>query len=189
MARQRKRSDDIYNARRRYRRQAERYEKKATNATGIEKSRYQQLARTSLEKAYALYDDPTTAKGTRKMQEMSARLKPRRAVKKLSDKQRKSIIRQSQTATKSEYDDEEIREIEAMEILNSSVGSRVYGALTDVWKDAEDINAAIMDYFGVDSMADVLDAIEQAGIDIYADPESTEKYDEVRTALENAFRK
>lgn len=189
MARLKRKSDATYNARRRYRRQAERYEKKAASSSGLEKSKYTQLAKISLEKAYALYDDSTSAKGTRKMQEMSQRLSPRRAVRELTSKEKSNLIRRSTGATKSGMSDDEAREIEAQDILSSSVGDRVYGALVDVWRDSSysDRDVAIMDHFGVDSMADVIAAIEAAAIDIYSDPESLERYDEVRTAINNTF--
>ena len=189
MARARKQSDVTYNARRRYRRQAERYEKKAAESSGIEKSRYENLAKTSLEKSYLLYDKPTTAKGTRKMQEMSQRLKPRRAVRDLTKKEKAKLIERSKGATKSEMSDDEAREFEAQDIMRSSVGDRIYGALVDIWRDSGYSNRdyAIMDFFGVESMAEVLDAIEEAGIDIYADPESLERYDEAVTQMRDTF--
>lgn len=55
MPRARRRSDDVYNARRRFRRQAERFIKKASTATGIQKARFEQQARNAIMDAMATY--------------------------------------------------------------------------------------------------------------------------------------
>lgn len=182
----RKAGDYFTAVRKRYTRQAQRYEKMATQASGIEKSRYEALARTSLEKAIATYEDPTTGKYSKQINDLAGRLSPRIPVK-------KNLQYRAKVAAESEYalsdafsGEDERREYEAIEVLNSKIGDRVYAALVDVWQglDYYARNDAIMEYFGVDSMADVLDIIERAGIDIYQDPGSLEKYDEVRNAIE-----
>lgn len=200
MARTKKRnrsdaSDDAYNARRRYYRQAERYEKRASEAgTPIEAGRLRKLATRSLEKAIATYEDPTKAKMSRPIQELSQRLSPRKPLRPASAKARKQLIDESESrATVSGMTDDELRDAEAADILSGSiVGKRLYGALVDIW-DKDDVgwenrDDAIKEYFGVDSMMDVIEAIEDMGIDIYADPESQERYDEIRTAIEAAFK-
>ena len=55
MARAKRDSDDVYNARRRYRRQAERYLAKAEKASGLERARYQAQARNATIKAAQTY--------------------------------------------------------------------------------------------------------------------------------------
>jgi hypothetical protein len=83
------------------------------------------------------------------------------------------------------------REQEASAILSSPIGSRIYAGLVDIWTETttrdgeiirerttEDINRAIMDYFEVDNMMDVIEILEQK-VDLYADPESLERYDSV----------
>ena len=55
MARAKRQSDDVYNARRRYRRQAERYLAKAEKASGLKRARYQAQARAATIKAAQTY--------------------------------------------------------------------------------------------------------------------------------------
>lgn len=194
MARSKKRgrsdaSDDVYNARRRYYRQAARYEKQATKAgTAIEAGRLRKLGARSLEKAIATYEDPTKAKLSRPIQELSKSLQPRKPLKQPSATYQKKLIDDSEKATVKGMSAYERREAESEDILTGQIGRRVYGAFVDIWKDADmDRNEAILKHFGAASMMDVIEAIEDAGIDIYADPESEIKYDEIRTAVELAF--
>lgn len=191
MARKVKAGDNTYNARRRYYRQAERYEQQASKASSaVESSRLAYLARRALEKAIATYEDPTKAKFSKPIQDLASRLSPRKPVRKPTAAQKARLVGESRAkATVSGIKDEqERREIEARDILDSPIGKRIYGALVDIWKDADDRDAAIMDYFGVDSMMDVIEALERMGFDLYSDPESQEKYDEIRTALEYALK-
>lgn len=190
MARRRKAGDDVYNARRRYARQAERYEKKARQASGIEASRYQQLARTSLEKAVALYDDPAKAGKSSLINRLTKTLNPRTRSKKLSDSTKNRLMRESDYATAGAFkDDESRREEEARILLQGEAGQRLYAALSEVWGgvDYSLRDYAIMEQFGVDSMADVLDAIAAVGIDLYADDEPLYSYHEIASAIALAF--
>ena len=190
MARRSKPGDLVYNARRRYTRQAERYMKKANQASGIEKARYEGLARTSVEKAIATYDNPQTANMSGSLKQLSSQLSPRMPVKRVSDSYKSRLVQESKTnALESSMMDEDTRrDVEAQVILSSQAGGRVYAALVSVWKDSgEDANSAIMEWFGADDMMEVLEQIEAAGIDIYADPESQTKYDEIVTAIQKAF--
>lgn len=191
MARNRRPSDDVRNARRRFERAAARYEQKAIQATGIEKSRLESLARTSLEKAYRLYEDPAKAVGTRTMQEMQSRLNARTYRQAASDAYKKKLQTESFNVLEKKYEnDDERREAEAEILMKSVVGNSLYAAMSGIWasKGYEDREQAILDYFGTDSMADVLDMIADQGIDIYAaDATERYKYDEIRTSIELAF--
>lgn len=190
MARAKRAGDLAWNARRRYARQAERYMKQAQQATGIEKSRLENLATNALEKAYQTYQDPSKAQ-TSMIKNLEPQLNPRIPTRRPSDERRQRAIETSEeTALESSLsDDETRRELEAEAILSGDIGNRIYGATVDIWKNADyaDRNQAIMDYFGADSMADVLEAIEAEGIDLYEDPESLERYEEVRTAISERF--
>lgn len=190
MARAKKKGDANWNAIRRYARQAERYMKQASTMQGMEKSRTEALARSSLERAISTYSDPSKADNYSLIKKLSKELNPSKPTRSGGKASQSRLRAESYAALEENREDDEIRrELEAEEILESDIGNRVYGALVDVWKDApySDRNDAIMEHFGVDSMADVLDAIEDAGIDIYADPESLEKYDEIRTAISEQF--
>ena len=183
-------STSAYNARRRYARQAERYMKQAAEMEGIEKSRTETLARSALERAISTYADPKKAMGSSLIKGLAKQLKPSLPTKKVGESIRGQRIAESYAALEDVRADDSIRrELEAQEILETDIGNRIYGALVDIWKDSDyaDRNQAIMDYFGAESMADVIQAIEDAGIDLYADPESMERYQEIRTAISERF--
>lgn len=196
MARTKKRnrsdaSDDAYNARRRYYRQAQRYERQATKAsTPTEAGRLRKLGARALENAIKTYEDPTKARVSRPIAELQKSLKVEKPLRKPSENYRQLVIDESKKkATKKGMTDFERRETEAREILTGQIGRRVFGATSEIWKDSEDREDAILKYFGASSMMDVIEAIEDAGIDLYSDPESEQKYDEIRTAIELAFKR
>lgn len=185
-------SDEIRNARRRFARQAERYEKQAAQASGIEASRKRQLARTSLEKAISLYDDPTKAgQNNKAMRGLINRLNPRIASKSLSDAQQKAAVRESSSFLASAFKDPEKRsEREAEILMSGDAGNYIYAATSDIWEGKENYpirDQLIMEHFGVESMAEVIDAITSAGIDIFKDREEEYKYDEIVSAINLAF--
>ena len=182
--------DDIYNARRRYVRQAKRYENEATKAsTPIEAGRLRKLGARALEKAINTYQDPKKANLSKPIMELQKTLSVEKPLRNPSESYRNTLIEESKSANVKGMSESERKESESSAILTGQVGRRVFGALEDVWKDKEDREQAILDYFGADSMMDVIEAIEGAGIDIYADLESEQKYDEVRTAIELAFKR
>ena len=185
VSRARKAGDDIYNARRRFTRAAERYEKKARSATGTLEGKYKALAREELKNALATYEKPP---GAKKFLELAEKLDVDLSFSKPTTDKRSRLINASMESLESTLDDVDFRrDREANAILNSNVGHRIYGGLANVWSGKSgDINELIMRHFGVDSMADVIERIE-AEIDIYADPEKTEKYDEIKAAIELAF--
>lgn len=191
MARLRKTGDAAYNARRRYYRQAERYEKQATQAsTAVEAGRLRKLGSRALEKAMQTYEDPTKARFSKPIQDLERSLNPSAPLRKPGAGYQSKIIEESEkTATVGGMSEDERQEFEASEILTGSIGRRVFGAFADVWKDSEDREGAILDYFGASNMMEVIEAIEDAGIDIYSDPESEQRYDEIRTAIELAFKR
>lgn len=196
MARTKKRnrsdaSDDAYNARRRYYRQAQRYERQAAKAsTPTEAGRLRKLGARALENAINTYEDPTKARVSRPIAELQKSLQVEKPLRKPSENYKQLIIDESKKkATVKGMTDFERRETEASEILTGAIGRRVFGATSEIWKDAEDREDAILKYFGVASMMDVIEAIEDAGIDLYSDPESEQKYDEIRTAIELAFKR
>ena len=191
MARLRKKGDAAYNARRRYYRQAERYEKQATQAgTAVEAGRLRKLGSRALEKAMQTYEDPTKVEFSKPIQDLQRSLNPKVPLRKPGAGFKSKIIEESEkTATVGGMSESEMQEYEASEILTGSIGRRVFGAFADVWKDSEDREGAILDYFGASNMMEVIEAIEDAGIDIYSDPESEQRYDEIRTAIELAFKR
>lgn len=211
MPRNPKRSDSVYNARRRFIRAATRALNKSYDSVGAEKSRYREIAREYTTKAAELYQGKVKGKVSGAMQKLSDALgvnlrefssseKPT----KREQQRRGNLIRESlDVATKpgmSKADTVKMRrDQEAEAILNSPIGSRIYAGLVDVWakptiedgeikmrRTREDINNAIMEHFGVSSMMDVIEMLEQK-IDLYADPESIERYDIVSMTIANSL--
>ena len=201
------RSDASYNARRRFIRTADRYLNKARDAVGAEAARYRELARDAITKAASLYerkaDIARSKKFTAAAKELGVDVKEFMRGKdetKREQQRIENLMEESKTLVQEkrltrEQRVEFRREQEARAILNSPIGSRIYAGLVDIWaqptmrggeivnrKSTEDINQAIMDYYGVDSMMDVIDMLEKQ-IDLYADPESLERYDAVSLTI------
>lgn len=184
-------SDDAYNARRRYYRQAQRYEKQAAQAaTAVEAGRYRTLAARQTERALATYEDPTKARLSKPIQDLTSRLSVRKPLKKPTESYQADVIATSVNANPDKMSDADRRDYEARSIMGTEVGHRIYGAFADVWKDdPENRDQAIMNYLGASDMMEVIEIIEEQGIDVYADPESEQKYDEIRTAIELAYKR
>ena len=201
MARDKRQSDDVYNARRRYRRQAERYLAKAEKASGIKKARYEAQARDATMKASQLY-----AKGQ----------KPQGQVKSLMERQgidmgtiaalsaakgyksggigRKveRLVNQSLNALVG--NGEKTRDQMARDILSTgNVGSRFYGGLVQVWDETEESrrhpNRAILEFFGAESIMDVLEKLEAQGIDLYTPDQNDDVYKSVQLKLQQYILK
>ena len=185
-SRARKAGDELYNARRRYTRSAQRYMEKAENETGVLSERYKELARGELKKAIGTYEKEPTSKPVK---DLMQRLGVGKQSAKGMDKEK--LVRESKSSLESSLKDSEVRrEREARAILNSKIGHRIYGGTVSIWKGREDIDAAIMEHFGVDSMADVIDMLEQE-IDLYQaeDVPETSSGDVVRMKIEQAAKR
>lgn len=82
----------------------------------------------------------------------------------------------------------------AKEILSTgNVGSRFYGGLVDIWGDTpehrEHPNQSILDFFGTDSMMDVIEDLEAEGIDLYTPDENEDVYKSAQLALQQYILK
>lgn len=202
MAKRRKRdraSDDNYNARRRFIREAKRAMQKAQSATGEMKKRYRNIARESIQKAAELYTRHADIQRSKDFvtlsKELGINLSEFQPGK--SPTPRETVRMETLRSESQSLMNMSMREREAQAILSSPIGSRIYAGLVDVWakptfnadgelvysKSRNDINKAIMEYFGTTSMMDVLEMLEAQGINIYADPKSMEKYDEITLAI------
>lgn len=168
-------SDEAYNARRRFRRAAQRYEKKAAKSSGAEKARYEFLAQEKTKKALETYAEGKEPKG-----EMG------RLAEKYAGgyKREKQSIGQliAESLKESIKDKIHSREEMANTILQSgNVGSRLFAGLIDIWQDAENYKGreqAILEHFGAKDMLEVIEMLEEAGIDIYTAPDDRTIYDE-----------
>ena len=198
-ARARKRSDDTYNARRRFTREAERYMKKADTVTGAAKSRYERLAEKSMTQAAALYKGKP--KGRNKLTEMGKKIgvDPFDKAKAFAagykaGKQNVTGKLIARSYERLEKNKQQTREEMAKDILSAdNIGSRFYGGLSEIWTQDEESrqhpDAAITEFFGVDSIADVLEQLEEAGIDIYAADENNSNYKSIQLKIQELIMK
>lgn len=204
-----KAGDEAYNARRRYQRSAERNIKKAEQSSGATAARYRQLARDDLDKAMETYEQGTTQNFNKTITNLANQLgvdlqQQRRRMQSMRkgtyDKLRESAISEEKSRTRliaNIEDDEARRQAEARQIMNSKIGSRIFGGLVDVWNkpgleiqgeygaDEGKIYGALFDYFNVDNLADMLEKVEQIiGDKLYGDEDSDAMYEAVKVMLQ-----
>lgn len=174
-----KTSDDVYNARRRFARAAERNLKKSKETSGATSERYKQLARQNLESAIDLYDSSSiNRKSAQRIRQAAGELGIDLEAAKSDTRRFNKLATMSRSMGTLEgnlADDNFRREQEARALLNDDrIGSRILGGLVDVWRDKAtvvddngmahidntQIMPALFDYFGVDNLADMLDKLE-----------------------------
>lgn len=200
MPREKRDSDETYNARRRYRRQAERFIKKADESSGILKSRYEAQARNATINALSTYAKGQQPKGRVKqltdMLGIDAKTVQQVAFAKGMQSGGVStglvsrlVQRSKQTLVSAETRDEMAKEI----LSTGNVGSRFYGGLVDIWGDTpehrEHPNQSILEFFGTDSMMDVIEDLEAEGIDLYTPDENEDVYKSAQLALQQYILK
>lgn len=207
-ARAKKASDEVYNARRRYTRKAERYMKQADSSYGASRERYIELAKREAEKALSTYDkEPSFQKLSKGLQRVALETDAQFS-KPANDAQRQKLISRSKRALESNIQDR--REYEGRAIMNSSVGSRIIASLEPIWRDYTSVNPetgkteidwsaaskAIFEYMSqqtgkpVNDWLGVIEAFEQnpeIGADLYKDPKNDIRYDAVVQAAQAAF--
>lgn len=200
MPREKRNSDETYNARRRYRRQAERFIKKADESSGILKSRYEAQARNATINALSTYAKGQQPKGRVKqltdMLGIDAKTVQQVAFAKGTQSGGVStglvsrlVQRSKQTLASAETRDEMAKEI----LSTGNIGSRFYGGLIDIWGDTPEHrkhpNQPILEFFGADSIMDVIEDLEAAGIDLYTADENEDVYESVQLALQQYILK
>ena len=207
-ARAKKASDEVYNARRRYTRKAERYMKQADSSYGASRERYIELAKREAEKALSTYDkEPSFQKLSKGLQRIALETDAQFS-KPANDAQRQKLISRSRRALESNIQDR--REYEGRAIMSSSIGSRIIAALEPVWRDYATVNPetgkteidwsaaskAIFEHMSqqtgkpVNDWLGVIEAFEQnpeIGADLYKDPKNDIRYDSVVQAAQAAF--
>jgi len=200
MPREKRDSDETYNARRRYRRQAERFIKKADESSGILKSRYEAQARNATINALSTYAKGQQPKGrVKQLTEMlgiDAKTVQQVAFAKgmQSGGVSTGLVSRLVERSKQTLASAETRDAMAKEILSTgNVGSRFYGGLVDIWGDTpehrEHPNQSILDFFGTDSMMDVIEDLEAEGIDLYTPDENEDVYKSAQLALQQYILK
>ena len=176
MAKRNKDADKTYNARRRFARAAVRNLDKAEKASGATAARYRQLARSNYESALALYGEKMPARKSKELRRLESEFGF--DIEQIDSDNREVYIAKSYSTLESSLADVNIRrEEEARTLLNDSViGPRILGGLVDVWKDAATVTddsglskvdnkkrvPALLDYFKVNSLADMIDKLEES---------------------------
>lgn len=189
-SRAKRQSDAMYNARRRFRREAERYMKKAAGAKGATKSRYEAQAQQALKRAAATYEKFNS--GKTQIAAVAKQLNIELSqldTKKISAAKRAKAIAKSYESLEGVKTLTSDRNTSAKAILSSgNVGARFYGGFSEIWATSEEgkakPNAAIADFFGVEDVLAVLEMLEAAGIDIYRASENSDVYKSVQLALQ-----
>lgn len=196
MARARKRGDDATNARKRYYRSANRNLKKADKLTGAAAERYRLLARRDFENALRTYDQSKRrGKLSKPMQRLANRF-GMLDVGEVTKEERQKVIKRSEQRKFRFFEGRKARrEREAEAVFRDpTISSRILGGLVDVWRDASTVGGeldrskmipALMDYFGVDTYADLLESVEAVtGEGLYAIGDEREYYDTVKLTLQ-----
>lgn len=206
MARARKRSDDVYNARRRFRRQAERYIKKANETAGVAKNRYESMARNALEKAIASYagnkPQGRIAQLAEKLNITQARIDIIWTNKVTTKEYRNNFITKSKSALFTENKGKSRDDMAKNILSDKNVASSFYGGLSEIWAGSEagrkNPNQAIIEYFNTEienfhaeSIMDIIEYLENAGINIYKPIENDGTYMDIalQIAIMNHARK
>lgn len=194
VSRARKLGDDVYNARRRFTRRAERLMKEAQKTTGAAAQRKREQAIRNLQDASKLYEKE------RDRVKFDKKMKDKYGVD-LSDvemitnpKKRGQLVNESFDVT-----GKASRERAAREIMSSAGGKRIMASTSDIWSKAVKVNAEgetvidtslayalIKQHFGANDMMDVIEIYERRfGPTLYENPDDEERYKEiVRAATE-----
>ena len=203
-----KKSDEVYNARRRYARKAQRYLKQADQSYGAARERYMSLAKQETEKALSTYyKEPRFQDMSKALREAQARTNAR-FVEPANDARRAELVSKSKTSLESNITQR--REYEGRKIMSSSIGSRIIGALEPLWREYASIDEsgktkidwslaapAIFDYMSevtgkpINDWLGVIEAFEanpEIGGDLYKDPKNDLRYDDVVQAAQRAFK-
>lgn len=194
-------SDKAYNARRRYIRAAKKYLEQAEKSSGATRNQYEELARQATMSAIATYDPKTRQKISSPVKELTQRfgidLETRRSefITPAMSTVKWRLIEASEKYKFTYYEDEQTRaNAEAKALLkNTQVGKRILGGLVDVWRDyatPEQREQAIVDYFGVSNISEVIEKLEaKYGDALYQELENDEKYDEIKYAIQSAINR
>lgn len=156
----RTKSDEEYNARRRYRRAAERYAKQAGKATGAARRRFEALEREAIRKAESTYKK-RPKKGAQVTETMRGKI-GKEFQPTLQERAR--ALQESEEALASAQNAQRL----AQDLLRTeNIRSRFYGGLVEIWRGRSDRNQAIYDFFGTDDMSLIMAYVETVAPEIY----------------------
>lgn len=174
---------ELKNARRRYQRAAERYEKQAANATGAEKRQLQQAARSTRSLASQMTVKNLT--GKRQTSQLSAA-----QLREFEDRAKTSIRASYRQLAGNQRTDIEAENTQAANILASSFAKRstFYGAFKNVWLTQEQEGASpktrderILAFlhskgYKADSLLDAVKLLDsRTNVDFFADKDVAEE--------------
>ena len=201
MARQAKKGDSAYNARRREYRAAQRYLAASRATTGATAAKNRALAQMHLENALATYDESQTQRISSPIINLAAEFgidpsRIRREYAAVSKQEKQKVIEESKTALAG-VPEREKRELEAKKLMqNPAISKRVMGGLVDIWGDKvksgvsaaenrREMERAIFDKFNVSSWSEVLEILERnIGSELFSIANELEMYDVVRIAIQ-----
>lgn len=200
-----KAADAAYNAQRRYRRSAIRHLDRSEQMSGAAAARERQLAKTNYEAALVISAGKDLSRRSAEIKRLAAEFGYEEPTNQRTAR-RDDYISQSRFALEGNLADESVRrEQEARALLNDdTIGSRILGGLVEVWKkpatvtddngmdkiDNRKIVPALLDYFKVDSLADMIDKLEETlGSSLYdLKGDLSDIYEYVRTTLATKVR-
>lgn len=171
-------SDEEYNARRRYRRAAERAMKQAERASGVAKARFEALARENIRKAESTYK-ARPKKGAQVTEAMREKIggdfQPTLNERARALEESESALAGAQSAKKM-----------AQDLLSTeNIRSRFYGGLVEIWRGRSDRNQALYEFFGTDDMSLIMAYVETVAPGIYdLEGDSSSIYDKAKLLLQ-----
>lgn len=178
MARAKTKADEVYNARRRYRRQAQRFLDRAKRTKNPERrAELKAQAKEAIENAVSTYSGSKTfgriAEIAKTLNVSSDLVKPQSSLDHLITKSFDIKLRKEANQ----------RNEMAMSILsNENVASRFYAGFVDIWdtpQGKKNINKTIIEYFGARDLLEVIEMLQDSGIDIYSPQVNEQNYDAI----------
>ena len=191
-----KTADEVYNARRRYVRKAERYLKQAEQSYGAVHERYMFLAKNEAERALSTYDkEPNFQKLSKGLQKVALETGAQFS-EPANDYQREQLKERSKLTLETKQNRQEHME---KRIMASTIGSRIIASLESVWSQYDSVKDAEPAIFeklsresskSINSWFDVIELYEsnpEFGERLYSEPKSDLRYDDIVQAAQKAF--
>lgn len=176
-------ADDVYNARKRFARSGLRNLEKAQSTTGATAAKYRRLAEQDLKAAISTYDPKKQQNYMKEIRQLTEGLNLNlthqlEQTRRAEGIQKTRVVERSFETLETRLQNPDVRrEKQARAILaNDEIGSCILGGLVDVWKDKatvvdefgrtkvdqSKIMPALLDYFKVDTVADMLDKLQES---------------------------
>ena len=174
MARKRKQSDDVYNARRRLKRAI-------TRAT---ESLHREVSTTEIEKQKVLISE------LNRNLDKVGRIAKDLYGGKIEFSEAKERLKKTSTRYVGAGSRKARRERTAKNIMSTSIGSRIIGAFEPLWNvegEKRSIEDVIFERVGVESWGELLEKFEGEFPELYKEPTNDEYYDKVKMQIMLAY--